>query len=237
MKLPPSLLCVSILALAPSTTAAQVSPANMVSAVDSVLKSGVVQTKQFFTVPAGQRFVLTDFVATDLNGSAVHGIVDDTNTLRWFPMNLYSTSTLNKNHFSLQTGIVFEPGHSVGLRVGIGSGEWVRFSWSGYLAPIATSAVPNDNGRQLGFSLSPNPVRQVVTLTFELARSANIDLGIYDAQGRLVRTVASGRFGMGTFVETWDGRTEAGASAPSGVYFARLESSEASSVRRLVRIR
>lgn len=111
------------------------------------------------------------------------------------------------------------------------------FTWSGYLVPIAVGAVPTDRSQQLGFSLSPNPSRQVVTLRFELARSADVNLGIYDAQGRHVRTVASGQLGAGIHVKTWDGRTEGGASAPSGVYFARLEGSENNSVQRLVRIR
>jgi hypothetical protein len=141
--------------------------------------------------------------------------------------------------FSLQTGLAFDAGHSVGVQVFAQgpSGGSLQFQWSGYLAPAATSSVPTNNSQELGFSLSPNPARQVVTLRFELAHSADVNLGIYDAQGRRVRTVTSGQLGAGIHVKTWDGTTEAGASAPSGVYFARLESSEANSVRRLVRIR
>ena len=89
----------------------------------------------------------------------------------------------------------------------------------------------------MGFTLFPNPARQVVTLRFELTRTADVRIGIYDVQGRLVRTVSSRRMGPGRHVESWDGTTEQGARAASAVYYARLESSEAHAVRRLVRIR
>ena len=50
------------------------------------------------------------------------------------------------------------------------------------------------------------------------------DVGIYDIQGRLIRTVVSGRFAPGYHTATWDGRDQQGTLAASGVYFLRLES-------------
>ena len=234
-------LALFVLASTSPAAVAQVDPVNMRSGVDSVLiatqTSAGYSKSNLFTVPAGQRFVLTDFSSDGSEGEC--NIVDNGSTWRWSinqrPTDGSSSNRVAEHHWV--TGLVFEAGHMLGARVDENcAGCYVRLSWSGYLVPVSTTAVQTEDHRQFGFSLSPNPARQVVTLRFELAHSADINLGIYDAQGRHVRTVASGQLAAGIHVKTWDGRTEAGTSAPSGVYFARLESSEANSVRRLIRI-
>src|SRR5262249_7829000 len=50
-----------------------------------------------------------------------------------------------------------------------------------------------------------------------------VTLSIFDVTGRRVATVFNGAVATGQHVETWNGRTESGARAASGAYFARLE--------------
>jgi len=221
-----ALTFLTVCAAAPPA-AAQVSPANMVSGCDSINASpscpgASYVTRTVYTVPAGQQFVLTDFVGEQNTTS--YQILDN-QSRRWIV-------ALEK---SWQTGLVFPAGHTVGVRINCSS---VRtfFNWSGYLVPIGTGAVSSDATHQLGFSVSPNPSRQVVTLRFELTRPADIKLGIYDVAGRQVATLTGRRLSAGVYTKTWDGRTSAGVTAPPGVYLARIESSEATSVRRLVRV-
>lgn len=71
----------------------------------------------------------------------------------------------------------------------------------------------------------PNPFRTSVALGYTLARPGGIDLAIFDAQGRRVRTLASGERPAGSTTATWDGRVDDGGVAANGVYFARLRSS------------
>jgi hypothetical protein len=52
-----------------------------------------------------------------------------------------------------------------------------------------------------------------------------LDLAVYDARGRLVRTLVHGRATPGRFVTTWDRRDGAGAAVARGIYFARLAAS------------
>jgi flagellar hook assembly protein FlgD len=55
-----------------------------------------------------------------------------------------------------------------------------------------------------------------------LTQDSEVSVAIFDARGRRVGTLASGRYSAGIHALTWSGRTGDGR-APSGVYVARLE--------------
>ena len=73
---------------------------------------------------------------------------------------------------------------------------------------------------KLGFA-GANPASQSA-LEFTVAKAARVSLKIYDVAGREVRTLVDQDAAPGTFRALWDGRTESGASAGNGVYFARF---------------
>jgi hypothetical protein len=83
-------------------------------------------------------------------------------------------------------------------------------------------------------SVSPSPAfaGSPVTVRFGVPVGAagypvnDLDLAIFDVQGRRVVTLARGQLVApgGAASVTWDGRTEAGSPAAPGVYFARLAS-------------
>lgn len=90
-----------------------------------------------------------------------------------------------------------------------------------------------------GFSLSaprPNPFTDGTEVSFALERAGVVRLTIYDAAGRLVRTLLNRPLGSGVHNAAWDGRSRDGLAAP-GVYFLRLESGGESASRRIVRVR
>lgn len=69
----------------------------------------------------------------------------------------------------------------------------------------------------------PNPFNPMTTLRFDLPAATRIKLAIFDARGRLVRTLVEGMTEAGRHEAVWDGRDGAGRSLGSGGYFARLE--------------
>lgn len=73
---------------------------------------------------------------------------------------------------------------------------------------------------------SPNPFNPRTVVRYELDRAAPVQLTIHDAAGRRVRTLFAGEQAAGRHEAFWDGRSDAGAAAPSGVYFCRLEAGE-----------
>jgi hypothetical protein len=69
----------------------------------------------------------------------------------------------------------------------------------------------------------PNPFNPTTTIRFSVARTGPARLVIYDERGRRVRTLIDGTVTQGTHQETWNGVTDAGRRAASGVYFYVLE--------------
>jgi hypothetical protein len=70
---------------------------------------------------------------------------------------------------------------------------------------------------------SPNPANRGTTLRFALPVGANVSLGVYDAAGRLVRSLANGALWAGEHAAAWDLRDGAGRAVGAGLYFARLD--------------
>jgi hypothetical protein len=83
---------------------------------------------------------------------------------------------------------------------------------------------------------APNPSAGSLAFRFGLAKPAQADLAVYDATGRLVRSVTRGALPAGTYSIHWDGRDAAGNSAAPGLYFVRLQAGEALFQQRIVRL-
>lgn len=80
----------------------------------------------------------------------------------------------------------------------------------------------------------PNPFSRTTTISFELTSPGSVSLEIYDAAGRLVRTLIDGARDAGVQSATWDGQSAAGGRARAGVYHVRLRSGDVTSVRPLI---
>ena len=80
----------------------------------------------------------------------------------------------------------------------------------------------------------PNPFNPRTTIAFTLPAKSLVSLRVYDAAGRLVRTLAKGEFTAGPHAIEWNGTSNAGTKAASGVYFYRLQAGELTSTRKMV---
>lgn len=72
------------------------------------------------------------------------------------------------------------------------------------------------------FNPSPNPLSGRTTMRLDLANAAQVQLSIFDASGRSVRTLAHGSLKAGRHDLTWDGRGADGSPVGSGIYFVRF---------------
>ena len=68
----------------------------------------------------------------------------------------------------------------------------------------------------------PNPFPQKTRFNYLLARGGDARLVIYDASGRVVRTLVNGRLPAGEHSVTWNGHDEKGQLCAQGVYFFDL---------------
>jgi hypothetical protein len=79
----------------------------------------------------------------------------------------------------------------------------------------------------------PNPARVVSHLEIMIPNATDVTVTVWDATGRLVRSLGANAIAGGRGVIDWDLRDDRGAAVASGVYFMRAESSEESLTRRL----
>ena len=97
------------------------------------------------------------------------------------------------------------------------------------LTPKRTHLLPN----------YPNPFNPETWIPYQLAKSADVTLTIYAADGRLIRTLALGHQSAGTYQSKsravyWDGRNALGEPVASGVYFYTLKAGEFTATRKML---
>jgi hypothetical protein len=68
----------------------------------------------------------------------------------------------------------------------------------------------------------PNPAGAATVVAYDIARTCRVQLKVYDAQGRLIRTLAGGPHEPGRYQITWNGETRTGRRSSPGVYFYEL---------------
>jgi flagellar hook assembly protein FlgD len=69
---------------------------------------------------------------------------------------------------------------------------------------------------------SPNPVLNKATISYTLPAEAKVELEIYDATGRIVKTLANEVQSSGNKAMEWNKRNTSGELVSAGIYFYRL---------------
>ena len=85
----------------------------------------------------------------------------------------------------------------------------------------------------------PNPFNPETWIPYHLSQDAEVVIRIYDARGRIVRTLDVGFQSFGHYANRdkaayWNGRNGAGELVSSGVYFYRLQAGDYSQTRKMV---
>ena len=85
----------------------------------------------------------------------------------------------------------------------------------------------------------PNPFNPETWIPYHLAEAGAVSLSIYDASGRLIRTLPLGYQSAGFYENRehaayWDGRNVLGEPVASGVYFYQLTTPSFQQTRRML---
>ncbi|MBC8490683.1 MAG: T9SS type A sorting domain-containing protein, partial [Bacteroidetes bacterium] len=86
-----------------------------------------------------------------------------------------------------------------------------------------------------GFSLYqnyPNPFNPITNIKFDLRKSSNTKLIIYNILGKEIATLVNEKLNAGSYEVDWDG-----SAYPSGVYFYKLTTDGFSDVKKMILIK
>jgi hypothetical protein len=100
------------------------------------------------------------------------------------------------------------------------------------------TGVPDGVGRKLAlFQNAPNPFTGGTEIAFSVPRPAQVELVIYDVSGHRVRTLVDRRMKADDHTERWDGRTDDGEAAATGIYLYRLVADGEELSRKMILLR
>jgi hypothetical protein len=101
-----------------------------------------------------------------------------------------------------------------------------------------TDVAPGAGARTVLEQNQPNPFNPNTEIRFQLAVTDHVDLAVFNAAGRRVRTLLSGRIPGGVqYRVRWDGADDGGHVQPSGVFMYRLSTSTTTQSRKMVLVR
>ena len=97
------------------------------------------------------------------------------------------------------------------------------------LTPKETALLPN----------YPNPFNPETWIPYQLAKTADVKISIYAADGKLIRMLALGHQPIGTYqgksrAAYWDGKNRLGEPVASGVYFYTLTAGDFAATRKML---
>ncbi len=81
---------------------------------------------------------------------------------------------------------------------------------------------------------TPNPMTDATTIRFEVARTSDVSIKVYNAMGQLVKTLASKRYEPGRYQVSWDGTNDYGQRVSSGVYWYKMEAGDFQATRKVL---
>ena len=83
----------------------------------------------------------------------------------------------------------------------------------------------------------PNPFNAGTEISYLLPQASEVRIRIYDVNGRLVTTLVEGHCQAGRHAVRWDGRTETGHQAGSGLYFCSFQAGEYAQRMKMILLR
>ena len=105
---------------------------------------------------------------------------------------------------------------------------------------VSPLAIESETGKPQKTSLVqnyPNPFNSSTTIKYDIPEFAEVSLIIYDISGREVNRLVSISQPPGSYTVSWNGRDHSGREVAGGMYFARLQASDNSSVAKMVYLR
>lgn len=86
-------------------------------------------------------------------------------------------------------------------------------------------------------SISPNPSKGRMTISYQLSRATLVNLCVYDIQGRLVKVLVNDTQNAGSYNAVWLGLDNKGNDVAAGIYLCRFSTDYGTHIEKLVFLR
>ena len=86
-------------------------------------------------------------------------------------------------------------------------------------------------------SITPNPAKNHITISYTMKMSGYASLKVYDITGKIICTLVNGIESAGTKTIYWDGKDDAHYNVPNGVYFLKLNADNEIYTKKLIVVR
>jgi hypothetical protein len=101
-----------------------------------------------------------------------------------------------------------------------------------------TSDVPNQQVFKWALHQNaPNPVAAGTEVRYEVARTSDVSIKVYNAMGQLVRTLLNEQVEPGRYAATWDAKNVQGEKVAAGVYFYKMSTGQYSATKKMLVVR
>jgi len=80
----------------------------------------------------------------------------------------------------------------------------------------------------------PNPFNEFVKIGYELTRSAETSVSIYNIYGSIVKNISSQYNSAGAYSVNWDGRNNSGTKVSAGIYFYTIHAGKSETSGKIV---
>jgi hypothetical protein len=153
---------------------------------------------------------------------------------RYSPTNGWVAHSVNLGTFS---GTVY-----IGLLAWCDYGNNMNIDYArmfSYYIPGIEEASSNNLPKITSLSASnPNPITNgLAKISFTISEPAKASLKIYDASGRMVRTLVNSKLDKGVYNLTWNGTDDNNNAVAEGIYFYTLKTDNHNSTKKLVMMR
>lgn len=81
---------------------------------------------------------------------------------------------------------------------------------------------------------SPNPFNLVTRIDYSIKTASHVELSIYNQLGQKIRTLVNTSQPANSFSVTWDGLTDSGDPASSGIYLYKIKANEFVSTKKML---
>ncbi len=162
---------------------------------------------------------------------ATFSIDSNTGQLKTKALIFYNVGITYSN-FKVKASNSFGGSATIDVRVTVTAAASAPVAQVSQQSPAKTDLLPN----------YPNPFNPETWIPYQLSKSAEVTLAIYNVKGEMVRQLELGHKAAGNYLSRsqaiyWDGKNQSGEKVATGVYFYRFTAGDFSATRKMLIIK